>query len=58
MTHAQRRKFIIGMVAISVILSCLYFLWHEDFAQFWTAVLGAVYLYFDKIEEKKEEKEG
>jgi hypothetical protein len=58
MTHAQRRKFIIGLVAISITLSCLYFLWYEDFAQFWTVVIGAVYLYFDKIEEKKEEKEG
>jgi hypothetical protein len=54
----KQRRFIIGLVTISVILSCLYLLWHEDFAQFWTAVLGAVYLYFDKIEEKKEEKEG
>jgi hypothetical protein len=55
---AFQRKFIIGMVAISVILSCLYLLWHEDFAQFWTVVIGAAYFYVDRVEEKKKEEEG
>jgi hypothetical protein len=50
----NQRRYLIGIVVIGCALAMLLLLWHEDYSAFWTVLLGAAYLWFDKIEEKEE----
>lgn len=48
MTKANQRRFVLYLTLFGAVLAIAYFLWYEDFLSFWSVLLGAAYLLFDK----------
>jgi uncharacterized membrane protein YjjP (DUF1212 family) len=51
------RRFLAYYLTFAAALACFMLVWHEDWAGFWSVLVGAAYIYLDRFE-KKEDKNG
>ena len=55
MTALNRNRFIVYTTLWGAVIAIAWFLWHEDFVNFWTVIFGAAYLLLDRWPEKENE---